>query len=110
MSPPDEWLNLIHVDDAVTAIDCVCQLERPPSLMNVVAGESSTRRQYYSQLAALAIAPPPAFTDPPESPTHRRGGNRRVVSVVRKSLPLTFKYDSIVEGLRNAMLGFNKAD
>lgn len=103
MSPPDEWLNLIHVDDAVTAIDCVSQLEWPPSLMNVVAGESSTRRQYYSQLAAIANAPPPVFADPPQSPNLRRSGNRRVISVVRESLPITYKYDSIVEGLRNAM-------
>lgn len=105
MSPPDEWLNLIHVDDAVTAIDCVSQLEWPPSLMNVVAGESSTRRQYYSQLAAIANAPPPTFADPPapESPGLRRSGNRRVISVVRESLSITYKYDSIAEGLRNAM-------
>ena len=74
MSPPDEWLNLIHVDDAVTAIDCVSQLEWPPSLMNVVAGESSTRRQYYSQLAAIANAPPPDV--------RRSAPSRRIFAVV----------------------------
>ncbi|MEJ7592768.1 MAG: NAD-dependent epimerase/dehydratase family protein [Planctomycetaceae bacterium] len=106
-SPPDEWLNLIHVDDAVTAIDCISRLESPPSLINIVASESVTRRQYYTTLAKLVDAPLPTFASaPPEStsPFPRRGGNRRVVSVVRKSLQIPFRYDSIDDGLKAAFL------
>lgn len=102
MSPPDEWLNLIHVDDAVRAIDCICRLESPPPLINIVAGESSTRRQYYSQLAIMANAGPPTFATEPELQTRLRGGNRRVISVLRDSIPIAFKYDTITEGLRHA--------
>ncbi len=104
-SPPDEWLNLIYVDDAVTAIDCISRLESPPSLINIVASETVTRRQYYTTLAKLVDAPPPAFASAaPEStsPTPRRGGNRRVISVVRKSLQIPFRYDSITDGLKVA--------
>lgn len=105
-SPPDEWLNLIHVEDAVTAIDCISKLESPPSLINIVASESVTRRQYYAALAALANAPPPTFEAPlarPASQHLRRGGNRRVVSVVRESLHIAYKYDSIIDGLSTAI-------
>jgi len=102
LSPPHEWLNLIHVADAAVAIDCISQLESPPSLINIVAKESSTRRQYYTELAALADAPPPTFAEPPDLPPQSRGGHRRVISVVRNSLPVAFKYDTIADGLRNA--------
>ncbi len=101
-SPPDEWLNLIHVEDAVAAIDCISKLESPPLLTNVVAGESVTRREYYAMLARLADAPPPTFTASVSTDHPRRGGNRRVVSFIRQSLPVVFKYDSISDGLRAA--------
>ncbi len=104
-SPADEWLNLIHVDDAVTAIDVISTLDSPPSLINIVASESVTRRQYYTTLANLADAPPPIFaaqTAEFHSQFPRRGGNRRVVSGVRESLHIPFKYDSIIDGLRTA--------
>ena len=105
-SPPDEWLNLIHVDDAVSAIDCISKLQSPPSLINIVAGESVTRRQYYTTLATLANAPPPTFETPSATPSlqHlRRGANRRVKSLIRESLHIPYKYDSIIDGLRTAI-------
>lgn len=99
-SPPDEWLNLIHVDDAVTAIDCISRLDSPPRLVNVVSSHSVTRRQYYTALAQLADAPPPTFAAASaDAQTSRRGGNRRVVSSVRNSQQIPYKYDSIVAGL-----------
>ena len=105
-SPPDEWLNLIHVNDAVTAIDLISRLDSPPPLINIVASESVTRRQYYSALAKFAKAPPPTFAAASKSTASqppRRGGNRRVVSTVRKLLPMPFRYDSIADGLEASL-------
>lgn len=113
-SPPDEWLNLIHVDDAVTAMDAVSRMESPPSLMNVVGNKSTTRGDYYRTLAKLANAPAPTFVVPSEStaerssgsqaaPPMRRGGNRRVVSILREALGIIFKFDSIEDGLNDAL-------
>ena len=113
-SPPDEWLNLIHVDDAVAAIDAVSKLESPPSLMNVVGNKSATRGDYYTTLGTLAQAPAPTFSMPSEStavtiplsqaaPPMRRGGNRRVVSIVRESLGIAYQFDSIDDGLNDAL-------
>ena len=105
-SLPDEWLNLIHVDDAVTAIDRISVLESPPPVINVVASETVTRRTYYSTLASMANTPPPVFEESLSVPlpqVSRRGGNRRVVSVVRTVLNVNFQFDSIFDGLRHAI-------
>ena len=105
MSPPDEWLNLIHVEDAVTAIDSISRMGSPPSLINIVSGKSVTRREYYATLAKLVDAPPPTFAAPIAASTSqpsRRGGNRRVVSGIRESLQIPFRYDSIIDGLSAA--------
>jgi nucleoside-diphosphate-sugar epimerase len=75
-SAPDEWLNLIHVDDAVGAIDAVSRMECPPSLMNVVGSKSSTRGDYYRTLAKLANAPAPTFVEPSESTAEISSGSQ----------------------------------
>jgi len=105
MTEPDEWLNLVHVDDAVSVIDAVSRCKQPPALMNVVAAGSVTRRKYYSILARLVKAPPPVFeTAVATSLTKiRRGGNRRVISLVRLSPPIAFQFDDCESGLRNAI-------
>jgi nucleoside-diphosphate-sugar epimerase len=106
MSPPDEWLNLIHVDDVVTAIDSISSMKSPPALMNIVASHSVTRREYYTTLAKLVDAPLPTFAAPTAESTSqfpRRGGNRRVVSGIRESLQIPFRYDSIIDGLSAAL-------
>lgn len=105
-SSPEGWLNLIHVDDAVRAIDAVSRHESPPPLLNVVAANSVSRRTYYESLASLADAPPPVFEQAhpaAQSAKSRGGSNRRVVSCVRPLLDLKFEYDSIADGLRNAI-------
>ncbi len=114
-SPPEEWLNLIHVDDAVSTIDAVSRMESPPSLMNVVGNKSTTRGDYYTTLAKLAQVPVPIFAVPSDStldktlaspaaaPSIRRGGNRRVVSIVRESFGIGFRFDSIEDGLNDAL-------
>ncbi len=106
MSPPDEWLNLIHVDDAVAAIDAISLLESPPTIMNVAARETVTRRTYYTTLASMTSSPPPVFEEPkPESEPRAvgRGGNRRIVSAIRPKLNIRFQFESIVDGLRNSL-------
>ncbi len=102
---PDEWLNLVHVDDVVSVIDAVSRCENPPRLMNVVAAGSVTRRTYYTTLARLVNAPAPTFenADPLSLSERRRGGNRRVTSRIRSELPVTFQFDDCESGLRHAI-------
>lgn len=96
---PGSYLNLIHIDDAVTAvIDVVARHD--VELLNVVNTGTLTRSEYYSELARLVDAPLPVFD---ESAPIVRGGNKRVLSVVRESLPMTFRFDDVRVGLRDAV-------
>ena len=109
-SPPDDWLNLIHVDDIVRTVNAVANrsesLKMP--VMNVVAANSVTRRTYYSTLAELASAPLPVFegsssTESTRARSGRGSGNRRVISRVRSSLDVQFQFDDVRAGLRDAI-------
>ncbi len=122
---PDDWLNLIHVDDAVRVIDRVATSEHPLSfgesdstsdaaiILNVVAANSVTRREYYSTLAKLVAAPTPVFADTASIGSteqtntsqfsRRSSGNRRIVSRCRKELGVPFQYDDCETGLADAI-------
>ena len=115
---PDEWLNLIHVDDAVRVINFIASHsftqadsladQDGVSVMNVVAAKSVTRRTYYSTLAKVVGAPEPIFsvegsTNDVSVTGRRRGGNRRVVSRVLESLPILYQFDDCETGLRHAV-------
>lgn len=106
---PDHFLNLIHVDDAVHMIDCASRATVWPDVVNVVNTESLTRMQYYTELARLTNSPPPQFKDalqPGNSSADSRrvrGGNKQVVSSVRKDLGVEFQFDSVRRGLSDAV-------
>lgn len=109
LSPPDDWLNLVHVDDIVRVIDTVANLSSTAKipLMNVVAAHSVTRRMYYTTLAELALAPEPVFEMPSTADTRKYSGrsssNRRIVSRIRPILNISFQFDDIRAGLRDAI-------
>lgn len=66
---PDALLNLIHLDDAATAIDLVLHRGTPPCVVNVVDGHPVTRRDFYHELSKLLGVAPPQFaprSDVPE--------------------------------------------
>lgn len=96
---PGSYLNLIHIADAVTAV-MEAAIRQDVGLLNVVNTGTLTRSEYYSELARLVDAPVPVFD---ESVPIVRGGNKRVVSVVRESLPMTFRFDAVRAGLRDAV-------
>jgi nucleoside-diphosphate-sugar epimerase len=76
---PDAWLNLIHVDDAVTAI-LACERRGTPGATYLVCDDQPLRRlEYYSLFASLIGAPRPK---PPFPPLARggQGGAGEVVS------------------------------
>ena len=109
-STPDDWLNLIHVDDIVRTVNAVAKRSESSKIpvMNVVAANSVTRRTYYTTLAELASAPLPIFeatssTETSKARSGRGSGNRRVISRVRSSLDVEFQYDEVRAGLRDAL-------
>ena len=116
---PDDWLNLIHVDDAVRMIECLAASSFAEcSIVNVVSAHSVTRREYYSVLSRLVSAPEPRFSDSMSDSiaagisdaagtsdvrTRRSSGNRRVVSRFRSMIPVEFQFDDCTIGLSDAV-------
>ena len=59
--PPDAWLNLIHVDDAVRAV-IACEERGRPGATYLVCDDRPVRRgEYFAMLASLIGAPEPRF-------------------------------------------------
>lgn len=76
-------LNLIHVDDAATAVIAAAELppfDDGPRIFCASDGYPVQRGEYYREVARLIGAPPPTFTAPdPNSPrAARAAGDRRV--------------------------------
>ena len=100
----DAWLNLIHVDDAVSAVRA-CEARGQPDLTYLVTDDQPIlRAEYYALLARLAGAPPPRF-NPESAPGRGSGGinkrcrNRRI----KEELNLVLAYPTINEGVPHAL-------
>lgn len=106
---PDAFLNLIHVEDAATAIDLVLNQEKRSRVVNVVDGHPVMRRDFYSELARLLNVPPPQFVLPPDSDgkeedtpsfRHRASATKRVSNAVLvKQFGMVFRYPDYRAGL-----------
>ncbi|MEP4681968.1 MAG: SDR family oxidoreductase [Rhodopirellula bahusiensis] len=114
-SPPHGHLNLIHVDDAATAVmnsfDSQRFAARPRSPLYVVADDKPiVRREFYCQIARETRSTEPTFVDPAadsgvrfRSETDKRSWNRRV----RRDLLPTMQYPTYREGLRDVLSSTN---
>ena len=93
----DGWLNLIHVDDGVSAVLAAEQGARAGAVYNVSDGAPMRRRDFYTQLTRALGAPAPALTQEPPGimRTNRRVVNRKMLA----ELGVTLKYRSPIEGL-----------
>lgn len=93
---PDRWLNLIHVDDAATAVLAGDERAGASGIYNIADGEPVRRAEFFSFLAELLGAPPPRFGGEALSdPTNRRIANGRVL----KEMGLRLKFPSYRQGL-----------
>lgn len=100
---PDAWLNLIHVEDAVSAIVSAAVAPDPAPLYLVSDDRPITRREYYETLAGLVKAPAPKFqavSDVERAQLNKRCSNRRL----RQELEVALQFPDIATGLRNATL------
>jgi len=110
-SPPHGHLNLIHVDDAATAVmnsfDNQRFASRARSPLYVVADdEPVVRREFYREIARATRSAEPTFVDPAadsgvrfRSETDKRIWNRRV----RRDLLPQMRYPTYREGLRDVL-------
>lgn len=95
---PDQWLNLIHVDDGVTAVLAAETMGKPGETYNVSDGAAPTRREFYGTIAELLHAPPVTFTDGPTL----RGGHRRILNRrLIEELQVKLRYPNYRAGLQS---------
>jgi nucleoside-diphosphate-sugar epimerase len=96
-----EHVNLIHVEDAATAVLAAEAHAAPPRTYNIADGHPVQRREYFIELARRMDLPQPSFRDPlPGEPSGRRGSDKRV-SNARMLAELRFElaYPTYREGL-----------
>ena len=92
---PDQWLNLIHVEDGVRAVLAAEERAKSGETYLVADGTPVRRWEFYTHLARLLGAPEPRYA-PPEG----RDGNRRVSNAkARAELGFVPAFPSYIEGL-----------
>jgi nucleoside-diphosphate-sugar epimerase len=99
--PSHGYLNLIHVDDAVSVI-MAAERARVPNLYLVSDGNAVRRRDYYAYLAERLQAPPPRFTRrPSDSPAADRARSSKRICNLKmvRELNVSLAYPSYREGL-----------
>ena len=101
---PDAWLNLIHVDDAVTAV-LACDERGVGGTTYLVSDDQPLkRREYYESLAKQVGAPLPTFDETGQSETEARNLNKRCRNrKLREELGVELTYPTIASGLRQAL-------
>jgi nucleoside-diphosphate-sugar epimerase len=96
---PDQWLNLIQVEDGASAVIAALERAQVGSLYNVSDDQPVRRRDFYTKMAEVLGAPSPWF--PPSVRASAAGGaNRRIINQrMRTELAVTLRYPSYIEGL-----------
>ena len=102
--PADSWLNLIHVDDAVSVVVKAASAPDLAPLYLVSDDEPIRRRDYYEALARLTDSPAPQF-DPDAVARHTRGLGKRCRNDFLKEqlMKVTLKFPTITIGLPHAL-------
>lgn len=99
---PDQWLNLIHVDDGAAAVLAALERGRPGGVYNVCDGRPVRRRDFYTRMAEVLGAPPPRFGPTTEAAPADRVNRRIVNRRMREELAVGLRYPSYEEGLAAA--------
>jgi nucleoside-diphosphate-sugar epimerase len=99
---PEKWLNLIHVDDAVNAVNCLIENSPPGSTFTLADGTPVRRREFYAYLARLIGAPEPTWQAPPQPLPVSERVDRRVAAPGLRALGWLPDYLDYRSGLEQA--------
>lgn len=76
--PSRAQANLIHVDDAVSAVLAADARAQPPRTYNVADGCPASRREFYRLVASLLGVEGVTFVEPKDDPGSSRGAGKKV--------------------------------
>jgi nucleoside-diphosphate-sugar epimerase len=95
---PDQWLNLIHVEDGASGVIAAVERARAGSVINICDDRPVRRRDFYTKMAEVVGAPSPWFV--PDVEKSAGGANRRIVNRrMHAELGVALWYPSYLEGL-----------
>lgn len=98
---PDHWLNLIHVDDAVSLVTSIAEHPASEPIINVANTGTVVRRQYYERLAQLSNSAGPVFGS--QNATGRaRAANKKVTSKYAYDQLADYQFNNVLDGLNDA--------
>lgn len=104
-SPPNGFLNLIHVDDGAAAVAAAWEKSKT-GLYLVGDDRPAIRGEFYREIARQCAAPPPVFAEPPptapvrmRSESNKRVWNRRL----KRDLIAKLQYPTYREGLAQVL-------
>ncbi|MAT11418.1 MAG: SDR family oxidoreductase [Pirellulales bacterium] len=104
--PQDGWLNLIHVEDAVTIINIMVQQTPKKACYLVSDGCPVLRKDYLGEIAGILGAPPVTFTAvDPHSAVGQRARNTKRISneQLESEFDIAWKYPTFREGLQGIL-------
>lgn len=104
----DAYLNLIHVDDAVSAVLACSERWTSDCTYLVSDGNETTRGDYFRTLAEVLGLRPPTFDDSAIA-RHSQGQNKRCVNHrMLDALGIRLKFGDVRTGLENAVAHLNR--
>ena len=98
---PNHWLNLIHVDDAVSLVTKLADQQTTEPVINVANTETVVRQQYYDRLAQLSKAAAPVFGSA-NATGRARSANKKVTSKFQYHQLADFQFNNVLDGLDDA--------
>ena len=104
--PQDGWLNLIHVDDAVTIVNTIFTQQPKHSCYLVSDGTPVNRSVYLAEIAAILDAPPITFVsaDPGSAVTQRASGTKRISHrCLTDEFDIAWQYPTYRDGLASIL-------
>jgi nucleoside-diphosphate-sugar epimerase len=100
-----QHVNLIHVEDAASAVLAAEERAQPPRTYVIADGHPVDRREYLAEMARQLSLPTPRFRDPmPGETIARRGGDKRVSNQrMLEELQVKLRFPTYREGLKAAV-------
>ena len=96
---PQAWLNLVHVQDIVQAIDAIVKTPPPSNLYLLSDGNPIRRIEFYSALAKQLNLPEPVMPDSGSDEMGKRCDPSRIL----QELPLQLSFLTIHDGLAESL-------
>ena len=98
--PAGQYINLIHVEDAASAVLAADAHAQPPRTYNVADGHPANRRELAETALKLGISLPSFRYSQSDAAARRRGGDKRVSNRrMVEELQVELRYPTYREGL-----------